>query len=102
MTLMDCPECHRQVSSIARACPHCGYPLQQLASPSRSTNPIQTIEQRGKVWKAAQLLGAVILLLGIVWAVAGGERARVPSAILGVSGLVGFAAARIGAWWYHR
>jgi hypothetical protein len=102
MTLMDCPECHQQVSSIARACPHCGYPLRRLASRSRSTDPIQTINQTGKAWKAAQLVGAVILLVGIVWAVAGGERARVPSAILGVSGLVAFAAARIGAWWYHR
>src|SRR4029078_10882027 len=102
MALMNCPECHQQGSSIARACPHCGYPVQQLAAPSRSTDPIQPIEQTGKAWKAAQLLGAVVLLGGIIWAVAGCERARVASAILGVSALVAFAAARIGAWWYHR
>lgn len=27
MSLMACPECARQVSSSARRCPECGYPV---------------------------------------------------------------------------
>ena len=27
MPLIDCPECHKPVSTEARACPNCGYPL---------------------------------------------------------------------------
>lgn len=27
MALINCPECSRQISSSAKACPHCGYPL---------------------------------------------------------------------------
>lgn len=27
MALIDCPECGRQVSSAAEACPQCGYPI---------------------------------------------------------------------------
>jgi hypothetical protein len=27
MVLMACPECSEQVSSVARACPHCGFPV---------------------------------------------------------------------------
>ena len=27
MALMNCPECEREVSDRAMACPHCGYPL---------------------------------------------------------------------------
>lgn len=27
MALIDCPECGRQVSTAAKACPGCGYPL---------------------------------------------------------------------------
>ena len=27
MALIDCPECARQVSNIAQACPNCGYPI---------------------------------------------------------------------------
>jgi len=100
MALTACPECHPQVSSIARTCPHCGFLLQYQASPSRSTDDlVQTIEQTGKAWKAAQLLGAVVLLVGIVWGMAGGG---LPSAILGVCGLVAYIVGRTGAWWYHR
>ena len=28
MTLMRCPECRERVSSLAMACPHCGYPIE--------------------------------------------------------------------------
>lgn len=27
MALMKCPECGREVSTAAPACPHCGYPI---------------------------------------------------------------------------
>ena len=29
MALIECPECKQQVSSEAKSCPHCGYPLKQ-------------------------------------------------------------------------
>lgn len=36
MALINCPECGREVSSRARACPNCGYPIEELL------NEIQT------------------------------------------------------------
>lgn len=49
MALVDCPECGRQVSTLAAACPHCGFPLSREAvkgqgtgsgrGPSRWTDP---------------------------------------------------------------
>lgn len=40
MALIPCPECKRQVSSHAIACPHCGYPLSSgQASPFRNPAP---------------------------------------------------------------
>lgn len=27
MALISCPECKKQISNLAKACPHCGYPL---------------------------------------------------------------------------
>jgi hypothetical protein len=27
MALIECPECHKEVSSKATACPHCGHPI---------------------------------------------------------------------------
>lgn len=31
MALINCPECAKQVSSLARACPQCGYPVAEKA-----------------------------------------------------------------------
>ena len=28
MSLIRCPECNKEVSSLAKACPNCGYPIQ--------------------------------------------------------------------------
>jgi len=49
VALIDCPECGRQVSTLAVACPHCGFPLSREAAelqaarrepgPSRWTDP---------------------------------------------------------------
>lgn len=27
MSLINCPECHREISDNAKSCPHCGYPI---------------------------------------------------------------------------
>lgn len=49
MALVDCPECGKQVSTLAASCPHCGFPLPRGAGaawdvrrepgPSRWTDP---------------------------------------------------------------
>lgn len=49
MALMECPECGKQVSTRAAACPHCGFPLSREVvtaegprrerGPSRWTDP---------------------------------------------------------------
>lgn len=38
MTLISCPDCGRDVSSHAIACPHCGYPL--TPEPAPETSPV--------------------------------------------------------------
>jgi predicted amidophosphoribosyltransferase len=49
VALVDCPECGKQVSTLALACPHCGFPLSRTVlgfqvprgerGPSRWTDP---------------------------------------------------------------
>ncbi|RII26755.1 MAG: hypothetical protein CXR31_10130 [Geobacter sp.] len=34
MALINCPECSREISDKANACPHCGYPIAKYAEPS--------------------------------------------------------------------
>ncbi len=55
MALINCPECSREVSDQAAACPHCGYPLRAKPSPAGSTigdadaRILQTLLGQGKI-----------------------------------------------------
>ncbi len=40
MALIKCPECEREVSSMAEACPHCGYPIKKTETDTNSTYSI--------------------------------------------------------------
>lgn len=31
--LVNCPECGKQISDKAKACPHCGYPMEEKQEP---------------------------------------------------------------------
>jgi len=60
MALTPCPECGREVSSRAPACPSCGYPLQgdrrhPPAQPHGGKNALQSPHLWGRV---ALVLGA--------------------------------------------
>lgn len=39
MALIDCPECAKQVSDKAAACPNCGHPILERASASQAARP---------------------------------------------------------------
>ena len=58
---------------------------------------VQTIEATGKIWKAAQLIFALVAIVG------GYELFRSPSLglLMIVGGVFMFCIARIGAWWCH-
>ena len=36
LSLINCPECGREISSKAISCPHCGYPISNLGNNSKS------------------------------------------------------------------
>ncbi|MCK4873004.1 MAG: hypothetical protein KAS72_09785 [Phycisphaerales bacterium] len=75
--------------------------------PSR---PVQTIEKTGKVWKAQQLLSALVTLIGVCLIAgelslngaedASGERLAI-AVLMIAGGLLWFITARILAWWFH-
>jgi len=55
--LKPCPECKAEISTEAKACPHCGKPLPRIGD---------TLQQAGSGLCA---LGCLIPLLIIVWAI---------------------------------
>src|SRR5437588_10856041 len=79
MALISCSECGHKVSDKASACPSCGNPLGEPATSASPVTartsgasqmavepPVQTIEQTGKQYKGAQLLGGIAMVLGVV------------------------------------
>jgi len=102
VALIKCPECERDVSSKATACPHCGYPIERMAQGPR---PVQVIEQTGRRWKAIRALGRLVILVGLVVLVRefGADDGR--GVALGWwicgAGVACLWMGRAGAWWYH-
>ncbi|MBP8151355.1 MAG: zinc ribbon domain-containing protein [Xylophilus sp.] len=60
MALVRCPECGREVSSHAPACPACGYPLQaKNPAPGTPPAPGQSPLHSPHLWgRVALVLGA--------------------------------------------
>ena len=45
MALIECPECRKQVSTAARACPSCGFPVAEKIAPMDATPATPTESQ---------------------------------------------------------
>lgn len=43
MALIRCPECGKEISDKAEACPNCGYPIAGLGKAKRTTNEYAVI-----------------------------------------------------------
>ena len=61
MALIRCPDCHRDVSSKATACPNCAYPITRIPLQGR----VQVIEKTGRRWKEVRVLGWLLILVAL-------------------------------------
>ena len=108
MALINCPECGKQVSDAAAACPGCAYPLSQATQqqPKPKQAPKETVvttQRTSKKWKLMQLIGALLLIIGVISLIAGAN-SNEPSAAgmpMIVIGILLFIVARAGSWWCH-
>lgn len=109
MALIPCRECGNAVSSLAQACPHCGYPVAtDPLSPSYSGR-VQTIEQTGKKYKLGMLLSYMPIFMGIcgfMLTIMLGRSSPstiglVLSAVFFFGGVVTHFVFRGLAWWHH-
>lgn len=51
MALLSCPECKRNISDQATACPHCGYPIRPAITKSKFTQDVEDVKTVG-AWLA--------------------------------------------------
>lgn len=62
MAMIECPECRGMMSSLAHACPNCGYP--NIAMQAQSIGVLaKTVRSR---WMVLTVSGLVLLLIGYV------------------------------------
>lgn len=93
MSLIACPECAREISDQAAACPHCG-------APARHDAPLVTTQLTAKKFKLRQLVSTVMIIAGVVtMIVAQTATGRLIGGALVLAGLIAYIAARAGAWW---
>ena len=90
MALIKCPDCQKEHSDSARACPNCGRP---------AAHAVTLIEATGKRYKGMQAAGIVGVLIGVIAAVAGGGGW---AALVMFLSFVLYAVGRYKAWWHHR
>ncbi|KQR50267.1 zinc ribbon domain-containing protein [Acidovorax sp. Leaf160] len=62
MALIRCPECSREVSSHAPACPGCGYPIQ--AGTAQSPRPGAGPHAPQPAWQSPGVWGRIATVLG--------------------------------------
>lgn len=102
MALIKCPECEQDVSSSAKACPHCGYSLSPTADDS---GQVQIIEHTRKGWKAIRALGWLLIVAGGLVLFAAWQSGNTNGAKAGwrivLAGVGCIVLGRVGAWWYH-
>lgn len=76
MPLVNCPECGREISDAASACPHCGYPLSAPSPsdprPARRSTPLGDVETNGAAgtfWLALAIIGIPATIFVLIFAV---------------------------------
>ena len=87
MALVKCPDCQKEHSDLAQACPNCGRPIRAVV-----------VEQTAKRWKDQQTIAILILLvsLGLMF-----TPLYAWGCVLAVGGLIMLTRARYGAWYHH-
>lgn len=98
MALSRCPDCGKDVSDQANSCPNCGHPIKAVV-----------IEQTAKKYKAMQLVGILLIVIGIIsiFNGSGGSSSDMfgfspgPTFFI-LAGIICYIAARAQTWWHHK
>lgn len=84
MALINCPECGREISEMAKSCPHCGCPIQKStenkgsnSKPKKthnSKNRNEKPKKKGSCLKIVLIvLAALMVLIVLIGIIGGGE-----------------------------
>jgi hypothetical protein len=83
MSLIECPECKKQISDKALMCPQCGVPITSISSTKPMSPPISKKRTTTSVIKIVGIIGILVIIIGVsylFWRAATSNRAAPPSA----------------------
>ena len=66
MPMTKCPDCGRDISTIAEACPQCGYSPERAARALARGAEEKARRSSGKLKRVGYLLGAAAIIVGFV------------------------------------
>ena len=101
MALIPCPECKREVSTLAVSCPHCGTPVVnfRLVSPDKET--VVTTQLTSKRYKLQRLVALTLAVIGWVIIIFGPPGSGVAGLILLIVSIGWSIVVCILIWWHH-
>jgi len=93
MALTKCPDCGKEVSSVAPTCPSCGHPI-----------AAHTTELTSKKWKSMKLAAIALVILGIIFMFTDteGSNMAVVSTFMILGGITIGIYAKAMTWWHHK
>jgi len=103
MALINCPECKREISDKASACPGCGAPVGVTAN----SEEVTTIQETGKGLKAQQAVAILLMIAGMAGCVMDPNGTGLSEGETSVGfwvfivGAVWFLIIRLNMWWEH-
>jgi hypothetical protein len=96
MSLIQCTECDKEISSNATACPNCGNPI--INDSIYNEAPAVTIQRTFKRWKLVKLISVLTIIIGFL-SLSGGETGMAIGISLIFFGFIGLMVGKLGAWW---
>ena len=71
MALIKCPECGREISDVAAACPLCGFPIVKSVDAAEASAPVSQAVRKAELGEAEKRSGCGPSALGIMFLVFG-------------------------------
>lgn len=106
MALKQCPDCGKDVSTSAPACPGCGAPMTiDRESRGSGVRQLTTTQETSKSLKLQQLLSALMLIVGFAMIFISSNSGGEPNIVAGfliLIGVVWYIATRARIWWHHK
>ena len=107
MALVQCPDCEKQVSTSAVACPHCGAPIAGAQEAKAAGTPLTTTQSTSKKLKGQKIISVLMIIIGSVWLFTLLSQEPDPESGTGLPmlitlvGVIWFVVVRFRSWWHH-